>query len=178
MFKRIAAVAIAVAMLGACSMAHAAVYRIDFTFSGFNAVMPGLDPAPYNWASGSAIITAPSPTADWSKLHAFSLTIGDASYNLADAGMVTQYYGNTIGGLVGGQEVLPPETNDFYLLFSPEWGTTLTYSSSAAYGYWQGGAELVTFTELSASPMPEGETYAMLLAGLALLGCLGRRRRA
>jgi hypothetical protein len=32
--------------------------------------------------------------------------------------------------------------------------------------------------EYSAAPVPEPETYAMLLAGLGALGFIGKRRRA
>jgi hypothetical protein len=35
----------------------------------------------------------------------------------------------------------------------------------------------MTFNETFSAPVPEPETYAMLLAGLGALGFVGRRRR-
>lgn len=179
MLKKIAMVAGALWLAtAATSAAQAATYKAEFLISGFGPVEFGIGPAPFQEAYGTAIFSAASLNADWDHLQQFSLTIGDASYTMADAEMVNYSFGASIGGIVNTSAVLQPEANDFFVLFDPErQGVTVTYSSATGPGYWYGGSSSVTFTELAVAPVPELQTGAMLLAGLAMVGALSRRRR-
>lgn len=177
MFKKIAA--LAGALLLSTSAVQAADYKVEFTLSSFGAVAPGMETAPFSNAFGSVIFSAPTLNSDWDKLKAFSLTIGDVSYTMAETELVNYYYGVSMGGLVNSSPITLSETNDFFLLFYPgEQRASLNYSSVAAPGYWYGETQDVRFTELAVSAVPEAETYVMLLAGLGMLGALARRRRS
>lgn len=39
------------------------------------------------------------------------------------------------------------------------------------------GLEFISINQVPVSPVPENETYAMLLVGLGLLGFIGRRKQ-
>ena len=170
--------AIASAFLFSISAAQAADYKVEFSVSGFGPVAPGMTPAPFNSAFGTAIFSAASPDATWEVLKSFNLTIGNTSYTLADAELGAYPYGNSIGGIPDTWEYLQPGANDFFVIFAPGGqGATLNYSSAARPGFWTAASQSVTFTELAVSSVPELETSAMLLAGLALTGAMARRRR-
>lgn len=177
MFRKIAMVT--GALLLATSTVHAATYKAEFSISGFGPVEFGIGPAPFQDAYGTAVFSASSLGADWDELKEFSLTVGDASYTLTDAELVNYSFGASIGGILNTSAVLQPEANDFFVLFDPErQGVAITYSSATGPGYWHGGGSSVTFTEMSLAPVPEPETAGMLLAGLAVVGAIARRRRS
>lgn len=64
-------------------------------------------------------------------------------------------------------------------------GTGLTYRFRATGAGWMGGADesygidnfRITLTPAVTAPVPEPETYALMLAGLAALGAVSRRRK-
>ncbi|WP_229210258.1 PEP-CTERM sorting domain-containing protein [Duganella sp. CF517] len=63
-------------------------------------------------------------------------------------------------------------------------GNTANYALSTAAGVWSGGLEnalspaaLIEGTQLAVSAVPEPETYAMMLAGVALVAGMARRRQ-
>ena len=64
-------------------------------------------------------------------------------------------------------------------------GNFANYAVSTAAGVWDGGQEtpfspaaLIQGTPLAVSPVPEPETYALILAGVALVSAMVRRKRA
>ena len=69
-------------------------------------------------------------------------------------------------------------TNDFsFDMFHEEQFIYLFYTSVTAPGVWGISAVPVTITEVTASAVPEMQTFAMGLAGLGLLGAVARRRK-
>jgi hypothetical protein len=176
MFKKFA-VAVS-AILLSMSMAHANDYKVNFSMSGFGPTQPGIGQAPFKTAYGSVIFSAASPDSDWDTLKAFSLTIGDVSYTMSDVKFANYINYTNVGGVLDDENHLHSGTNDFaFSVFHDDDSATLTYSSLSAPGYWATDYQPVTFTQVGGvSPVPEPETYAMLLAGLGLLAMAARRR--
>jgi opacity protein-like surface antigen len=176
MLKKFAAVASS--LLLSMSMAHANDYKVNFSMSGFGAVQPGVGMAPFKTAFGSVIFSAASAGSDWDTLKAFSLTIGDVSYSMSDVKFANHFNYTNVGGL-SDENHLDSGMNDFaFSVFHDDSTATLTYSSLVAPGFWSSGSQAVTITQVGmVSQVPEPETYAMLLAGLGLLGGVARRRR-
>jgi hypothetical protein len=63
-------------------------------------------------------------------------------------------------------------------------GNSANYALSTEAGVWTGGVEnmlspaaLIEGTQLAVSAVPEPETYAMMLAGVALVSAMARRRK-
>lgn len=54
---------------------------------------------------------------------------------------------------------------------------TFTFTGSVASLEWKGASSQISTMTVSAVPIPEPETYAMLLAGLGLLGFVARRSK-
>lgn len=177
MFKKIAAAVSA--FLFSISAAQAADYKIEFSISGFNAVAPGMDAAPFDAASGTIIFSASSPESDWDAVKTFSLTIGNVSYSLTDAEFANYGYYTNVGGIPGGENILNSGTNDFaFSVFHDQGSATLSYSSAAGSGIWYRDLQISILPDTATSVVPEPETYAMLLAGLGLMGVAARRRRS
>ena len=53
----------------------------------------------------------------------------------------------------------------------------ISYGNRGYYDFDHGNIDVTVTTGAIAAPVPEPETYAMLVAGLGLLGVMGRRRR-
>lgn len=175
MFKKIAATA--AAFLLASSVAHASDYKVDFALTGFGPGEADMGPAPFDSAVGSFIFSASSPKSDWTALKAFSMTIGNVSYSLKNVEFRNYGWITNVGGILNTEQYLVSGTNDFsFSVFPDDRGAMVTYSSTSAPGYWTLGDQKITYTELR-SAVPEVETYAMLLAGLAMTGAMARRRR-
>jgi hypothetical protein len=96
------------------------------------------------------------------------------------------YNGYSITGLdtnYGGNQLLDatPQLNFFGIFFDYDF-----FGSSLVGNFWYSDSGyaadefLGTFdaTKSSVSPIPEPETYALMLAGLALVGAAARRRKA
>nr|WP_229258200.1 PEP-CTERM sorting domain-containing protein [Duganella margarita] len=178
MFKKFAAVVCSVLLSMSGSMAHANDYKVNFSISGFGATQSGIGQAPFKTAFGSVIFSAASPSSDWDTLKAFSLTIGDVSYSMSDVAFANHANYTNVGGL-SDENHLDTGTNDFaFSVFHDDETATLTYSSLVAPGFWSSGYRPLTITQVGVvSQVPEPETYAMLLAGIGLLGGATLRRR-
>lgn len=175
MFKTIAA--IAGAFLLTTSAVQAADFKVDFSFSGFRPVEPGVGRAPFENAIGSFVFSASSAQSHWTSLKAFGLAIGDVSYSINDVGFMNISDSTILGGKLDAADSLQSGTDDFaFSVFHNAEGVSLTYSSVNTPGYWYVADQKVTITELR-SAVPEVETYAMLLAGLGLMGAVARRRK-
>lgn len=171
--------ALAIPFMLATSCVQAADYKLEFSVSGFQAPGPGIGPAPFDSAALSLVFSAAAPRSDWTALKDFSLQIGNVSYSLGDVGYQNLTTSTNIQSNLNPGSGPLYGTNDFtFDLFHDEQFVYLFYTSVTAPGVW-GVAELpVTITEMTASAVPEVQTYAMLLAGLGLMGALARRRKA
>jgi len=138
--------------------------RIQESFSGLTAGVTAshihcCTSAPDSGTAGVATVTPtftdfPSGVMAGSYDHTFDMTLA-SSYNSA--------FVTASGGINGAFDALVAGLNS---------GTAYTNIHSADFPM----GEIRGF--LHAAPIPEPETYAMLLAGLGLIGAIARRRRA
>ncbi|AQR67449.1 hypothetical protein BZG29_03085 [Janthinobacterium sp. LM6] len=166
---------IAVALLSAASIgvAQATAYNVDLTNTTGNLWTGGFNATPSPLGDFTDTFTFTPDATFGSTAQAFlanlSVTGSDASsINFSSANLngiaLTGFGGPTVFGYAQG-EVLAP-TN---LLFNgPMVLTVMGNSNGGSYGG--------TFN-LNLAPVPEPETYGMLLAGLGVLGFLARRRK-
>ncbi|MDN2672956.1 FxDxF family PEP-CTERM protein [Janthinobacterium sp. SUN026] len=166
---------IAVALLSAASIgvAQATAYNVDLTNTTGNLWTGGFNATPSPLGAFTDTFTFTPDATFGSTAQAFlanlSVTGSDASsINFSSANLngiaLTGFGGPTVFGYAQG-EVLAP-TN---LLFNgPMVLTVMGNSNGGSYGG--------TFN-LNLAPVPEPETYGMLLAGLGVLGFLARRRK-
>ncbi|MET0320655.1 MAG: PEP-CTERM sorting domain-containing protein [Duganella sp.] len=178
MLKRLTG-GIAAALLLCVASAQAADYRVDFQVSGFKYFMPDDQlAAPFASAYGSAVFSADALDAHWTALKDFNLVIGDQHYTLADIAYESGAFGATMGGTLYGAGAVFSNSNDFSMGIYPGAHVSVTYATLGTYGIWYNTSSSQHYTELTAAPVPELETYAMLAAGLGLLGAVARRRKA
>ncbi|MDN2678874.1 FxDxF family PEP-CTERM protein [Janthinobacterium sp. SUN033] len=166
---------IAVALLSAATIgvAQATAYNVDLTNTTGNLWTGGFNATPDPLGAFTDTFTFTPDATFGSTAQAFlanlSVTGSDASsINFSSANLngiaLTGFGGPTVFGYAQG-EVLAP-TN---LLFNgPMVLTVMGNSNGGSYGG--------TFN-LNLAPVPEPETYGMLLAGLGVLGFLARRRK-
>jgi hypothetical protein len=138
--------------------------RVQESFSGLTAGVTAshihcCTSAPDSGTAGVATVTPtftdfPSGVMAGSYDHTFDMTLA-SSYNSA--------FVTASGGINGAFDALVAGLNS---------GTAYTNIHSADFPM----GEIRGF--LHAAPIPEPETYAMLLAGLGLIGAIARRRRA
>lgn len=108
---------------------------------------------------------------EWLAVSSLSMNIFSTTYTLADAAAPAEaaYFDGSFVGLSYSNLVGDPG-------FSMIAGYSALSEAYIAYDTTQGnsGTGSVSFT----TPIPEPDTYAMMLAGLGLLGFMARRRRA
>ena len=166
---------IAAAVLGAASIgsACAASYTVNLTNTTGNLWTGGFNATPSPLGAFTDIFTFTPNATFGSTAQAFlanlSVTGSDASaINFTSANLngisLTGFGGPTVFGYAQGQVLAQTS-----LLFNGP--LTLT-----VMGNTNGGSYGGTFN-LNLAPVPEPETYGMLLAGLGVLGVLARRRK-
>ena len=189
-----------VSLVAAPAIAAPSQHTFDFTFTNFLATPSGLDTAPYKAFSGSVTATYDMALSDDTGIvDAFSLSapafsigevrfqmIRDLGLNFGDPpiyrimfGKVlpqTGFFPDRINDVNHGTEDFAFVISDLSNLNAP---TSFTYSRTqdlnTAHGWFsrKGTVTLGTYVP----PVPEPETWAMLLAGLGLLGAAARRNR-
>ena len=166
---------IAAAVLGAASIgsACAASYTVNLTNTTGNLWTGGFNATPSPLGAFTDIFTFTPNATFGSTAQAFlanlSVTGSDASaINFTSANLngisLTGFGGPTVFGYAQGQVLAQTS-----LLFNGP--LTLTVMGNTFGGSYGG-----TFN-LNLAPVPEPETYGMLLAGLGVLGFLARRRK-
>ena len=166
---------IAVAVLGTASIgsAYAAAYTVNLTNTTGNLWTGGFNAVPSPLGDFTDVFTFTPDATFGSTAQAFlanlSVTGSDAaSINFSNANLngiaLTGFGGPTVFGYAQGQILAP--TN---ILFNGPLVLTVI-------GNTKGGSYGGTFN-LNLAPVPEPETYSMMLAGLGILAFLARRRK-
>jgi hypothetical protein len=177
MKKTITAFASAACLL--CStLAHATVYKLDFTASGYGPGIFGGATAPQNAVSGSIQFTAAALGAAVTSIDAVNLTIAGHAYTPAELGTGFYSDGYVFGALVNGVGVTRTNSDDFYLILSSSYNV-FAYAVKNIPDTWTTRNITATYTEVlpPPAPVPEPATLALLGLGMAGLG-LARRRQA
>ena len=177
MKKTIIAFTCIASLLGS-ALANAAIYKIDFTATGFTPTSYFSTPAPLDPVIGSIVLTTMSSDSPLTSIDMIDLTIGSHSY-LPDEIDVVNVGANSylFGGRVSGVNTIKSGTNDFYLYAVVGQTSFMSYTVSGVEGIWNSATVATTFTEQAAS-VPEPSGLALLLAGFAGFGALRLRRRA
>lgn len=172
-----ASAVLAVSLLFCVSAAQSAQYKFDFSATGAwigSHVKPSAD----SQVSGSFIFTAASVGDTPTTIDAVSLVLDGHSFGLADVGFRPWGYRSLLaGGTHNGVNAMAGGTNDFSLhlnLYENE--GTFSYTSEVHPSrIWDSTSFTYSYTPLAT--VPEADTYAMLLAGLGVMGLLARRRK-
>jgi hypothetical protein len=184
---RLAFIALVISLLST-SQASAAVYRLDFTASGFAPTF-GIESPPQTDVSGVILFEASSLSQYPSTILDVDLLIEGKSYSAGEVGGTLlngayQPYGVQLGYIFGGRlngiNVLSNNTDDFSLAicdhgcsesFTYSVLRTTTANPSEASYFWK-----TTDITYSISPVPEPATSSNIAAGLALLILIKARK--
>lgn len=174
MFKRVAAL-LATSLMLCSAVAQAEQYKFDFSATGA-WITSHQKPSPDSEVSGSLIFTAASLHDTPTSVDAVSMVLDGHSYSLSEIGMSGYGYGTlSLYGTLFGSGMGSGMT-DFYIYANSyaSDGILSFASPSHSSSFWESTSFTSTYTPLAA--VPEADTYAMLLAGLGLIGVLARRR--
>jgi hypothetical protein len=159
--------------------AFAIQVTLSFTVSGFVTEGPPAG-VPTDPVTGSFTYDAPSITSDPTSLTAVNLTIGGHAYTLAEVGSNPGVIGAVVNG-VGG--ICPAcqsaAIDDFFLAWAGSPASPLGEIFAYATSNIPPGTVfdgIVTQFSVTATPMPEPSTWAMMALGFAGLGLLGYRK--
>ena len=126
------------------------------------------------WTKGTALSPATYDVHASGTLHVGSLlTSSVATGALASPGNSTTL--QTWGSLTGGPVLLP--TNTHTIMLQLDQTLYAKYTGTRARAYVNLTTADVGITTHALPPVPEPETYAMMLSGLVAIGFLARRRR-
>lgn len=148
----------------------------EFTFTGTDIFSLEGDASPLASVSGRFIFSSGESWMDPSHLLHSDFTIGGKAFSAPDL-----FYGpDAVSFTQGSQEV---GRDAFSMYFFNDGSASLVFTQAGSDALWLVNT-LMTHHTVSTSPIPfkvgvvpEPETYAMLLSGLALLGYAARRRR-
>jgi hypothetical protein len=172
MFNRFAGLVLAALLSATC--AQATEYKATFTAADFH-MSNGLS-APDSIVSGSFDFSAATASSLWDAIHGIDLVINGHRYGVGDVGVGAGSKRTLVGGNETGALTISSYYNDDFLLLRSGEGFDFYYSIASANAIWLTSNVTMSIKEVSA--VPEPETYAMLLAGLGLMGAVVRRRKA
>lgn len=158
---------LAVLLFASLPAAHAAIQTYNFNGALESGVFVGQT---YSGSFSFDDAGLTSMGSEWLAVGSLSMNLLGTSYSLADGAAPAEvaYYDGNFVGLSFSNATGDP-------LFSLVAGSSALSEAFIAYDSPQGfsGTGSVTFT----TAVPEPDTYAMMLAGIGLLGFMARRRR-
>ena len=144
-----------------------------------NLAEPGSENPPSVNTANSVLTGTQATMSNTISLNVFSSTGTLLETHTAAAGLQL----NQVAGGLGGSGLLfalsPAEVTQLNATIANNAGTEV-FTTGATFANAQGGPETIAAARLTAIPptaIPEPETYAMMLAGLGLLGFVGSRRK-
>ena len=144
-----------------------------------NLAEPGSENPPSVNTANSVLTGTQATMSNTISLNVFSSTGTLLETHTAAAGLQL----NQVAGGLGGSGLLfalsPAEVTQLNATIAANAGTEV-FTTGATFANAQGGPETIAAARLNAIPptaIPEPETYALMLAGLGLLGFMGSRRK-